>query len=123
MENEIEMFSLGLQYNLKSEKMKDSSNLPKQKVTAAVMDIKLRDEAQGITPEGDEEKEGDDEEMAGKDDIPKDLPIQTNDKETQNRSRDSKRDEQEEVPEQDKPPREEVWRNREGTTTRYEPPP
>ena len=46
--NEIEMFSLGLQYNLKSEQMKDSSNKPKQKVIAAVMDIKMRDEAQHL---------------------------------------------------------------------------
>ena len=46
--NEIEMFSLGLQYNLKSDKMKDSSNMPNKKVTAAVMDLKLRDEAQHL---------------------------------------------------------------------------
>ena len=46
--NEIEMFSMGLEYNLKSEKMKDQSNKPKQKVIAAVMEIKIRDEAQHL---------------------------------------------------------------------------
>ena len=46
--NEIEMFGLGLQYNLKSEQMKDSSRKPKEKVIAAVMDIKMKDEAQHL---------------------------------------------------------------------------
>ena len=45
--NEIEMFSLGLEYNLKSTKMKDS-NKPTQKVTATVMEMKMRDEAQHL---------------------------------------------------------------------------
>ena len=39
--NEIEKFSLGLEFNLKSTKMKDSSK-PTQKVVAAVMEIKMR---------------------------------------------------------------------------------
>ena len=46
--NEIEMFSLGLQYNLKSEKWKGSSTKPKQKVISEVMEIKMRDEAQHL---------------------------------------------------------------------------
>ena len=43
--NEIEEFSLGLKYNLKSEKMRDPSNKPTQKVTAAAMEMKMRDES------------------------------------------------------------------------------
>ena len=45
--NEIEKFSLGLEYNLKSTKMKDSSK-PTKKVVAAVMEIKMRDESQHL---------------------------------------------------------------------------
>ena len=44
--NEIEKFSLGLQFNLKSEKMKESGNKPTQKIIAAAMEMKLRDETQ-----------------------------------------------------------------------------
>ena len=45
--NEIEKFSLGLEYNLKSDKMKDSSN-PTQRVVDTVMEIKMRDESQHL---------------------------------------------------------------------------
>ena len=45
--NEIEKFSLGLEYNLKSTKLKDSSK-PTQKVVAAVMEMKMRDESQHL---------------------------------------------------------------------------
>ena len=42
--NEIEMFSLGLRYNLKSEKMKDPSRKPTQQIVEAAMALKMRDE-------------------------------------------------------------------------------
>ena len=45
--NEIEMFSLGLEYNLKSTKMKDSKK-PTQKIVTTVMEMKIRDEAQHL---------------------------------------------------------------------------
>ena len=45
--NEIEKFSLGLEYNLKSNKLKDSSK-PTQRVVDTVMEIKMRDESQHL---------------------------------------------------------------------------
>ena len=42
--NEVENFSLGLQYNFKSEKMKDLRNKPTEKIIEAVMTTKMRDE-------------------------------------------------------------------------------
>ena len=45
--NEIEMFSLGLEYNLKSTKMKET-NKPTQRVIETVMEMKMRDEAQHL---------------------------------------------------------------------------
>ena len=45
--NEIEMFSLGLEYNLKSTKMKESSK-PTKKIIETVMEMKMRDEAQHL---------------------------------------------------------------------------
>ena len=44
--NEIEMFNLGLEYDLKSEKLRKTTNKPTEKVTEAVMNLKIRDEAQ-----------------------------------------------------------------------------
>ena len=45
--NEIEMFSLGLEYNLKSTKMKEN-NKPTKRVIETVMEMKMRDEAQHL---------------------------------------------------------------------------
>ena len=45
--NEIEMFSLGLEYNLKSTKMKETSK-PTKKIIETVMEMKMRDEAQHL---------------------------------------------------------------------------
>ena len=42
--NEVEEFNLGLMYNCKSQKMKDSRNNPNRKVIKAAMEIKLNDE-------------------------------------------------------------------------------
>ena len=42
--NEVEEFNLGLIYNCKSQKMKDSRNNPSKKVIKAAMEIKLNDE-------------------------------------------------------------------------------
>ena len=42
--NEVEEFNLGLMYNCKSQKMKDSRNNPTKKVIKAAMEIKLNDE-------------------------------------------------------------------------------
>ena len=42
--NEVENFRLGLKYNLKSEKLRDKSNKPIQKVIKSAMNLKMRDE-------------------------------------------------------------------------------
>ena len=42
---EIETFSLGLEYNLKSEKLKDSKIRPTNKIVEEAMKLKMRDEA------------------------------------------------------------------------------
>ena len=42
--NEIENFRLGLRYNLKSEKLREKSSKPIQKVIKSAMDLKMRDE-------------------------------------------------------------------------------
>ena len=42
--NEIENFSLGLKYNFKSEKLKEKSEKPVEKVILAAMNIKIQDE-------------------------------------------------------------------------------
>ena len=44
--NEVEMFSLGLKYDLKSEKLRHPSKNPTLKVVEAAMELKMRDEAQ-----------------------------------------------------------------------------
>ena len=41
---EIEQFSLGLKYSLKSEKMRENNTKPIQKVIKSAMDLKIRDE-------------------------------------------------------------------------------
>ena len=41
---EIEKFSLGLKYSLKSQKMQEKSDKPILKVVSAAMELKLRDE-------------------------------------------------------------------------------
>ena len=42
--NDIENFSIGLQYNLKSDKMKDQQNKPTEKIIRAAMTMKQQDE-------------------------------------------------------------------------------
>ena len=42
--NEIENFRLGLRYNLKSERLREKSSKPIQKVIKSAMDLKMRDE-------------------------------------------------------------------------------
>ena len=42
--NEIETFRLGLRYNLKSERLREKSSKPIQKVIKSAMDLKMRDE-------------------------------------------------------------------------------
>ena len=42
--NEIEMFNLGLEYDLKSEKLRNPGKKPTHKITEAVMNLKIKDE-------------------------------------------------------------------------------
>ena len=42
--NEVENFRLGLKYNLKSEKLRETNSKPIQKVIKSAMNLKMRDE-------------------------------------------------------------------------------
>ena len=44
--NEIEMFSLGLKYDLKSEKMRKPDKKPTMKIVEAAMNLKIKDETE-----------------------------------------------------------------------------